>query len=355
MEAAALEAARRGALVLVPTSRLAKRYRHAWRLRQMETGEPTAWKTPDILNFRGWLRSLHQGLWEERQPIPKAVQYRLWKQACEETPGNPGLALNLALYEEFQRTYDRLSRSALQGAGGGGHRTQTWRQEVMRRFERLCRAGGYEGWHDVVHAVRKAFEDGRLKVPRDIVLVLRDDLEPLDLAFFETLEAGGCNLEAWALSGGGSPPRCAVYATPEQECRAVCHAAMEAWNRSSGKSYLGIVALDEDTFPLLAAGLQELSGREPAKDGTARFNLAWGTALPDHPLFQTGVLPLRLGSFDNPAAALSSLLSSPFVNPNRRGLAPGDIGRKALVRRQGADASGGPRCPPVAARPEGRA
>ncbi len=328
MEKAALDAAAAGALVLVPTSRLAKRYRHAWRLRQMEAGDPTAWKTPDILNFHGWLRRLHQGLWEERQPIPKAVQLRLWKQACEETPDNPGLALDLALYEELQRTYDRLSRSALQGAGGGGHRTQAWRQEVTRRFDRLSRAGGYEGWHDVVRAVRKAFDEDRLEIPRDIVLVLRDEPEPLDLALFETLEGGGCTLEACSLAGDGDTPVCKVYATPEQECRAVCHAAMEAWNGSSGKSYLGIVAMDEDYFPLLATSLEELSGREPAKEGTGRFNLTRGVALPDHPLFQTAVLPLRLGSFDNPAAALSSLLSSPYVNPDDRGLAPRDIGNK---------------------------
>ncbi len=329
MQAAAAGAAEGGSVVLTPTARLAKRYRHERRMRAVRGEAPVAWQTPPIYAWTHWVRALYATLWEARAPLPLAGQLRFWAQACEEVPGNPGFALAPALYVRLQRTYDRLCQRGAERGPEGGEGLVGWRSGVFRRFESLVRDHGYRCWDGVLHAVRRAAAEGRLALPRALVLVIREELEPADLRFFEAFAAAGIPLEVWRASRETAQPPCRVYATPEQECRAVCHEVLEAWEAARGKAYLGVVALDAAYFPILRRCLEELSGREGTPEGTARYNLAWGDPLPLHPLYQTALLPLRLGGAENPPALLASLLCSPFVNRGKLGL-PAHRLREAL-------------------------
>src|SRR4030042_6636466 len=83
-----------------------------------------------------------------------------------------------------------------------------------------------------------------------------------------------------------------VYATPEQECQAVCAEVINSWN--NGQKRLGGVFLDGDYFKLIKQFFEELVDRQERPSDALRYNLTMGTPLSEHPLFQTALLPLRL-------------------------------------------------------------
>ena len=326
MEDAALKAAAQGELVLTPTSRLAKRYRHARRMEALRTGEEQAWETPEIAGFAKWVRTKYEALWETAAILPKAGQLRFWAEAFEAVPPGDELKAGIrptpALYSKLQHTYDLLCQQSGDRTPGGSEGLAGWRGRVVSKFETLVKRNGYCCWDLVLRSVGHAIAEGRLTCPEKVVCIVNDEIHELQRELFEALTKGGAQVSLWSLAGETVHQSCKVYGTPEQECRAVCHEARVAWNASAGHDYLGIVPLDESYFPLLGKCLEELSGRDHTSEGQARFNLAWGIPLPEHPLFHIAVLPLRLGMADNPAALLSSFLSSPFVDGKRCPSAP---------------------------------
>jgi len=322
MEAALGEAAG-GALVLTPTSRLAKRYRHARRMEAVRSGEAQTWETPEILGLSRWVRAQYEALWERRALLPKAGQLRFWAEAFRAVPLPPefeeGIQPTPALYARLQQTYDLLCRKGAERSGRD-EGIAGWRGQLVQRFEALVRENGYRCWDEGIRTVRRGLESGALPHPERAVVILRDDPEALEMELFSAFETLGTPVALWRLARQGATPRCQVFATPEQECRAACHEARQAWNAARGHEYLGLVALDPSYFPLLLRALEELSGREVTPGGQGRFNVAWGIPLVDHPLFQVATIPLALATSEVPAALLSSLFSSPFTNPAHHGL-----------------------------------
>lgn len=331
MEAALSEAAG-GARVLTPTSRLAKRYRHARRMASARSGAPTSWETPEILGFARFVRAQYESLWEPRAVLPKAGQLRFWAQAFQETdlPAEfrEGIVPTPALFAKLQQTYDLLCRKGAERSGRA-EGISGWRGRLVQRFEARVRENGYRCWDEVVRTVGRALESGTLPRPRRVVVLLREDPEALERELFAALEKAGSEVALWRLHGEAPSAPCRVYATPEQECRAACHEARLAWNASGGREYLGLVALDPAYFPLLLRALEELSGRAQAPEGSGRFNVAWGPSLTDHPLFLVATLPLQLGTSEAPAPLLASLLSSPLCNGARHGFSATGV-REAL-------------------------
>jgi len=332
MMRAALEEGAAGTLVLTPTSRLAKRYRHARRMEAVRGGRPASWETPPILGFARWVRSQYEALWEPRALLPKAGQLRLWAQAFEELPPpaefEAGIRPAPALYARLQQTYDLLCRKGAERSGRD-EGIARWRGPLVQRFEALVRERGYRCWDEAVRTVKRALESGALPRLGRVVVILHEEPEALESELFASLEALGTTISIWRLAAAGEAFPCRVYATPEQECRAACHEARLAWNSSRGGEVLGIVALDPAYFPLLSRSLEELSGRAVTAEGEGRFNIAWGVSLTGHPLFQAAVIPLRIGQSDAPAPLLSSLLSSPYSSPALHGISAAGL-REAL-------------------------
>lgn len=340
---AALAAAAGGAVVLTPTSRLAKRYRHVWRMLAIRTGAETSWETPEVMGLARWLRANYESLWEPKAVLPKAGQLHYWAQASTAVPLPEEFAAGIlpgpALYAKLQQTYDLLCRKRAERSGpdeGLG----AWRLAVIREFEKAVEKGGYRCWGQVVQTVARAFGDGRIPSPARVVLILRDDPEPLDEILMEGLRSGGAEVTVWHLTGTVERSACRVFATPEQESRAVCHELRLAWNGCAGSKYLGVVPLDEAYFPHLQRGLEELSARMATGKGEARFNLAWGTSLPAHPFFQVGTIPLRLATAEAPAALLAGLLASPLCNPREHKVSPAAIRSTLWPEDRALDAAG---------------
>ena len=328
MERLALEAARSGALILTPTSRLAKRYRHAFRMNAAGADGASVWTSPEIMSLRRWIKASFDALWEQAALAGGAQLLRLWADAVEEAARKDGasppegLRPSPALCSRLQDTYARVREHGVVEPDSGGGEMAEWRAKVERRFERLARAKSLLSWHEAAETVRRALLDGRVPVPKKALVILSEQAVPKPLQAFLDALSTRCELAVLQLGRSARPPvpkpPCQVFATPEQECRHACSQALRLWSETGGRASLAIVPLDEGYFPIVERSLDELADRQPRSGANlARFSVAWGTPLPAHPLFQAALAPLRLGTSENPPSAVASLLRSPYTDPDR--------------------------------------
>ena len=163
MEAAVLDAAASGALVLTPTGRLAERYRHAARLRRlMESGgDPISWQPPAAVELRAWIRASFDLLWDPRRPAGTGARLKLWHDAAERARKDDGalapdgFLLRPSLYNRLQETFDAHREHRLKPEDAGDGAVHGWRAAVFHQHERLLKSNGLLAWHEVVEAVRE--------------------------------------------------------------------------------------------------------------------------------------------------------------------------------------------------------
>ncbi|MFA5342780.1 MAG: PD-(D/E)XK nuclease family protein [Kiritimatiellia bacterium] len=311
-ERAAIGAAAEGALVLCATARLARRLLH--RYRQEHIAKATSgWETPPAHSLRGWVRETYAALWPPRRPLSPALSLQLWHEAARGVSMPEGLIAQPALYAQLQTSLDALLESGLDPVGGAGeHPLAGFRREVTARFLALIEREGVALWRDMVRAVSAAVTDGRATIPQHAILAGLDNVAPLERSLCDALAVRSKTALWRSEVEPGPAARVRLYATPEQECRAVCADVLRAWN--GGEKKLAVVFADQSCFPLLKRCFDELAGLErPDFEHAIRYNLSIGTPLIEHPLFQTAIIPLRLSDEPNPVPLLTSLLVSPYI------------------------------------------
>ncbi len=313
LEARCAEAAMDGDLVLAARGRLARRVIHRYRLARI--GAASGWASPQVFGLEHWIRSVHEGLWEERRPMGGAAALRLWCAAAAREPAPGGLSLSPSLYLQLQESDELLQgRRVSAQPESRGDELPAWRARVTRRFRRLAVSEGWATSHDRVEAVCGALAAGRVALPARIVLAGFDDPAPVAEAIAEAI-ASRARLVRWR---AGAPPaegtRVRVFPVPLQECQAVAAEALDAWN--GGQRRLGIAFFGREYGDLLARCLDELAAGAPLREGALRYNLTQGTPLTDHPLVQAALLPLRLASEGRAWELLPSLLASPYARPS---------------------------------------
>jgi len=315
MEAALVEATGNDFLILTVTSRLARRVLHAYRSKKIQASVK-GWKTPSVSSFNRWVKNTFDQLWEPFRPLSKLAALRLWQEAVRRVPLPEGLNEGPFLYLELQKAFDILTRHKQEPAGPpAGYPLADWRREVSRHFIDLLERYQYISWAKVLEKLGEAVEEGRIGLPEKIILAGFDLLTPAEETLVSAL-SGKSNLSLWrAQKSPDANTEVRVYATPEQECRAVCAEILGAWN--DGQKELGLVFLDEDYFALIRQCFEELTDREERPPDALRYNLSLGTPLSEHPLFQTAMIPLRLPGEPAPNRLLSSLLTSPYVRKER--------------------------------------
>ncbi|MDP2989243.1 MAG: hypothetical protein Q8O57_01590, partial [Kiritimatiellota bacterium] len=230
-----------------------------------------------------------------------------------------GLIVQPALYSQLQASLDALLENGLDPVGNAGahqlagdHRLAGFRREVTGCFLTLAEREGIALWRDMVMTVGAAIADGRATIPQHTILAGFDDVSPLERPLRDALAARS-KTAIWRSEAETRPAtRVRLYATPEQECRAVCADVLRAWN--AGDKNLAVVFADQACFPLLKRCFDDLAGLErPDFEHAIRYNLTIGTPLIEHPLFQTAIIPLRLPNELLPAPLLTSLLVSPYI------------------------------------------
>ncbi|MGA9752008.1 MAG: hypothetical protein WBS54_09485, partial [Acidobacteriota bacterium] len=313
LEARCAEAAMGGDLVLAARGRLARRILHRCRLAGI--GTASGWVSPQVFGLEHWIRSVHEGLWDERRPMGGAAALRLWHAAAAREPAPGGLSLAPSLYLQLQESYELLQgrRGSIQPESRGDE-LPAWRARVTRQFRKLAASEGWAASQDRMEAVCGALAAGRVALPARVVLAGFDDPAPVAEEIAEAI-ASRTELVRWR---AGAPPaegtRVRVFPVPLQECQAVAAEALDAWNR--GQRHLGIAFFGREYGDLLARCLDELAAGEPLREGSLRYNLTQGTPLTDHPLVQAALLPLGLASEGRAWELLPSLLASPYARPS---------------------------------------
>ncbi|MDD5678284.1 MAG: PD-(D/E)XK nuclease family protein [Kiritimatiellae bacterium] len=311
-EHAAVQAVTKGALVLCATARLARRLLH--RCRQTRLADNTnGWETPRMRSFRGWVYETYNALWQPRRPLSPALSLLLWHKALKGLPVPDGLIIQPTLYSQLQASLDALLEAGLDPVGNAGeHRLAGFRRKVAVRFLAHAEHEGAVLWRDMVSAVGVAVADGRVAIPQNTILAGFDDISPLAQPLCDALAARSRTV-LWHSEAEPLPAtRVRLYATPEQECRAVCADVLRVWN--GGDRNLAVVFADRTCFPMLKRCFDDLAGLErPDFERTIRYNLTIGTPLVKHPLFQTAIIPLRLPGEILPIPLLTSLLVSPYI------------------------------------------
>jgi RecB family exonuclease len=274
------------------------------------------WETPPVFSFNRWVKDTFDMMWTPYLLLPKLRSLELWHEAAKRVEPLEGLNLTPSLYLELQRTFDVLTRHRHEVTGPAeDHTLANWRRNVSRHFLSLLESHHYLPWAKVLDAVGEAIRQGKISLPENIILTGFDRLYPAEEALVQIF-CKRSTVTLWCARNNPSETnQVRVYATPEQECRAICSEVLRAWNE--GLKKLGVVFLDRDYFGLLKQCFDELTDREERPPYALRYNLTVGIPLAEHPLFHTAVLPLCL--LEEPASSLllSSLLCSPYVKKQR--------------------------------------
>ena len=312
MEALLVEASARGDLVLTAAGRLARRVLHAGRLARTK-GPPTGWEGPRVHALGSWTRAAWDSLWEGRRPMTFEASLALWHRAAHEAPPPEGIVPSPSLYLGLQRTLDALGEAGLDPLGPPSDTTlSAWRREATRVFLRLARREALATWPEMVDAVARGLDEGRIAAPGRVMLAGFASPTPLEGRLLEALCSRATPVLVHAARSVSDMDAVRVFASPEAEALGVCAEVLEAWN--AGEKNLGVAAADPALLEGLGDRLLELAGREPLDLARAiRFNLVRATPLPGHPLAATALLPIRALGEPRPAACLGSLLASPFV------------------------------------------
>jgi RecB family exonuclease len=313
LEARCAEVAMGGDLVLAARGRLARRILHRCRLASI--GNASGWVSPRVFGLEHWIRSVYEGLWDERRPMGLTAALRLWHAAAAREPAPVGLSLSPSLYLQLQESYELLQGRRLSvQPDSRGDELPAWRARVTRRFRKLAAAEGWADSPDRMEAVCSALAAGRVALPTRVVLAGFDDPAPVMERIAEAI-ATRTELLRWrAAAPPAEKTRVRVFPVPLQECQAVAAEALDAWNR--GQRRLGIAFFGREYGGLLARCLDELAAGEPLREGALRYNLTQGTPLTDHPLVQNALTPLSLASEGRAWKLLPSLLASPYARPS---------------------------------------
>lgn len=322
IERAAVERAEEGGLVLTATGRLARRIIHKYRQRRLGSGS-SGWSAPAVFALRRFVMDKHASLWDGTRPLNRAAALRLWAAASKEVPPPEGAAATPALFSMLMEALDVSESNGIDVSNGEpSEKLPAWRAEVSRRFLKMARNEGFVTYRGVAERVALALRQGEMTVARPAVLVGHERLAPVDEIVAGALaEApGGLTRMSPCIKGGGGSLGARLWATPEQECRAVLAEILDVWN--GGHRDLGLVYLDDSYRPMLSGLLAELAGSEAVDLQRAiRYNLAGGDPLTSHPLFETAVMPLRAVAEESGTSLLESYFASVYTREDEEGSA----------------------------------
>ena len=190
-----VKAAAAGALILTANKRLARHLRCAFDSAMQGLGK-TVWPTPLMVSLDGWLSRSLAALDESRHLLDGFPALRLWEQLIEEESAGSELELLQlsATARKAQEAHQLLSAYRCRLEGRALTEDQRVFQQWRRRYQERCRQQQWLDRADLPELIFAAIREGRLAVPRQVLLAGFDQWSPVLQGLREAVEQQGGQL-----------------------------------------------------------------------------------------------------------------------------------------------------------------
>lgn len=309
-----------GAQVVTATNRLARELHRAFELSMLESAQ-RAWRTPRILPWSAWLRSLIRNadpsarLPLRLEPPASAI---LWERLLRERAGER--LLNTAgLVRQMQQTWQRLQDwcvSAADIAASAASEDQRLFAAVALGYEKAL---AEHDWMDHAQLAVRAGEllrDGRLEPPRLLLHAGFDRLPPVAERLFGILGGLGCEIRASPLPERRRSLVQFAARDADAELRAAGHWAAGRLAENPGARIAVVCASLEAGAERSARLVRE--GLVPGwqyGEGRRRsaVDVSYGRRLADYPMIAAALLWLAWVQRGLESREVGLLLKSPFA------------------------------------------
>ncbi|MHB8550319.1 MAG: PD-(D/E)XK nuclease family protein [Acidiferrobacterales bacterium] len=326
MDDALFQSLRGGATLVAKSHRQSRTLQLRYAERMLGEG-CTAWPTPDIVTWEGWLQrcwadlqgSSSRGERRRTRVLLSTVQEAsLWETIVRSS--HPAHALlqvetTAAVAAEAWRLSWEWSiaiPTPRESANGDIRAFSFW----AREFDDHCRNQDWQDRARLADVLAAAFRNGEIEAPRDLVLYGFDELTPQQTSLFDAIRKQGATVgRRWSSAVEGIARRCPLRAAADEIVVAAQWARREL---EAGNSRIGIVIPDlaarrtqvirifDDVFLPQAVLAGGAAGLRP-------YNVSLGLPLSGYPLISTALKILDLGVGTMPCEEMGSLLRSPFV------------------------------------------
>lgn len=311
-----ITAAQQGSLVLTANKRLFRVLREGYDQQMLRQGH-SAWPSPQIHPYEGWLKQCLQWIGEGGRLLSAGQQRYLWEEQIAGTSGGSVVELmNLdKTTDAAVRAHNLLAEYGLSLDNCPLNEDQQmfalWRQGYLQR----CRKQQWLDQGGLIHRIISAFVDGQLALPEHLLLVGFDQLPAGVQALTQQLRALGVTCQDTDASSGDAGQVVRFDANDEQHETEM----MARWVRfhlQQGATSIGIVVPDleprrQQIERVLQQQLDPQASANPVA-GESSFNLSLGASLASQGVIDSALSLLE----DHQRLSLdqvSSLLRCPFI------------------------------------------
>ncbi len=302
-------------LIIVPHQRLARQLWHKQRRQNLAAGR-AAWEPLLCLTLGAWWRELARRLWLTEIPAPRLKRLALWRRAMAAGPALEGVQADLEWAGALDQAHETLARHQLAPIVPrfGDPPLVAWRREVTGIYEKLLQAEHLLPPARLANVLLKALDEGRLRLPEQMLVVGLETLAPLEEAWLNAA-ARHTRVERLRLSGHPQSVQAAYeFADQDEEMAWVAARLVECHREGVPLHRLAVTSPAMDTCaPRFRRMLAELLGPEEQGGGFA-YNFSAGPSLSDTPMFAAALLPLRFAALGERREDLAALLLSPYFS-----------------------------------------
>lgn len=298
-------------LYLTSTGRLARRFRHEYRMFNLSQGS-TGWEALNALSLNDWLQVKWSESWQEETPAHFFHRLRLLMDLTREIPPPASLETDFQLCKILDDTYAILIRHGLEPCSGFPSTPLVeWRRQMSRRYKENLVSTGHFHPAELPTRVARGIENGALSCPDRIAISGFDFPAPIETNLFRVLEKNASFTKMDLPDRAPDRLEAVALPSPEQEIQYLVHRIVED-ARSTPLNRIGVVAPTLDSYAdVLEKSLASMTGRAPFPD-SAWYNISLGKTVLSFPLIRASFLPLQMVLEGTTRESLLALFLSPY-------------------------------------------
>lgn len=309
-----------GFTLVTPTGRLSRYLQYQYAAMQIRTGK-SAWETPDILPWYGWL----QRTWEdtaisnnlEHILLGSDQQYWLWQEVIASSAHSNQILQPVHTARQVSAAWSLCQQWQIIPFPENLYINQdayTFLQWV-KSYQQQCKS---HNWVDEGVIAEILINTALpLVVPEKIALTGFDEFTPLQQSLLNKLQSSGCEIKNLPLIRKNREITAYTYKDHRTEIHAAAIWASQLLE-SNPDNTIGIVvhnlrsdhSMIENTFKDVFSPANILANSENCQ---LPFSISQGISLQHYPVIDTALLILGLGHTSVPLEEFGSLLRSPFI------------------------------------------